>query len=379
MTQRTKLLLLIPHLGGGGAEQVVAQLALRLDPQRFEIHLALMTEDLPGAQPIPVSAQIHRFHRKRVRQGAVRLVRLVRTLQPDVVLSGMAHLNFLLLLLKPSLPRHTAILVRQNTTASSAAKTWLTRLSYRGLYPLADAILCQSQAMANDLAKHFAIAPQNLHVLANPIDLQAIRAATSSSRFPSPTSSGPRLLAVARLAPEKGLDLLINALKTIRDRHPYTYLEIAGTGPEEAALRKLCAELRLEDAVTFSGHKLNLAESFIRASLFVLPSRYEGMPNALLEAAAAGLPLVATPCSGGLCDLLRKQPGAWLSTDISAESLAEAILTALNALQIATPGHPAAVQRFSHAFLEPFDAPAAIAAYAALIERYATRGKPCAA
>jgi glycosyltransferase involved in cell wall biosynthesis len=75
----------------------------------------------------------------------------------------------------------------------------------------------------------------------------------------------------------------------------------------------------------------------------VLSSRREGMPNALLEAAAAGLPIVALPSSGGVVDLLRNQPGAWLASEISAPALAISLLNALPSLK---PG-----QRFSHSFL----------------------------
>jgi glycosyltransferase involved in cell wall biosynthesis len=95
------------------------------------------------------------------------------------------------------------------------------------------------------------------------------------------------------------------------------------------------------------------------------------MPNALLEAAAAGLPIVATPCSAGLVDLLRDAPGTWLSKAISSDSLTETILTAL----ITLSGSDRQPQRFGHAFLEPFELNRAIAAYAALIQRFAAQ--PC--
>jgi len=65
----------------------------------------------------------------------------------------------------------------------------------------------------------------------------------------------------------------------------------------------------------------------------VLPSRHEGMPNALLEALAAGLPVVATPASGGIVDLLQQRKGAWLAPEISAEALAATILVALKTIQ----------------------------------------------
>jgi glycosyltransferase involved in cell wall biosynthesis len=94
--------------------------------------------------------------------------------------------------------------------------------------------------------------------------------------------------------------------------------------------------------------------------MFVLSSRHEGLPNAMLEAAAGGLPIVALPASEGLVDLLREQPGVWLAPEISSDSLASSLLRALEALQ---PG-----QRFLHAFIEEFRIERAVQAYEDLID-----------
>ena len=203
MKQPLKLLLLIPHLGGGGAERVIAQLARHLDPQRFEIHLVLIAQDFPGAEPLPPTVEVDRLECKRVRWAAPSLLRIVRAIQPDVILSGMAHLNFLILLLRPFLPRHTRILVRQNTTASASAAGLLARAAYRYLYPRADGIICQSQAMADDLAEGFGILRNKLVVLANPIDIPHEFANSSESSDHWPRDSWPRLLVVGRLSPDR--------------------------------------------------------------------------------------------------------------------------------------------------------------------------------
>jgi glycosyltransferase involved in cell wall biosynthesis len=93
----------------------------------------------------------------------------------------------------------------------------------------------------------------------------------------------------------------------------------------------------------------------------VLPSRHEGLPNALLEAAAAGLPIVALPACEGLVELLRGQLGVWLAPEISAEALAASLLSALHALQ---PN-----ERFAHPFVEAFRLDRAIEAYESLIDQ----------
>jgi glycosyltransferase involved in cell wall biosynthesis len=369
MPQRIKLLLLIPHLGGGGAEKVTSHLARHLDKSRFEIHLCLFTKDKSGSQPIPTWVRVTRFEVRRVRHGWLQLIRLIRAQQPDVILSSMAHLNFLLLILRPFLPSNARILVRQNTTASAVARTWLASLPYRYLYHRADAIVCQSEAMANDLDRNFGLPRSKLKVLANPVHLTSLQTERDSGSQNWPSDATPRLLSIGRLATEKGLDLLLRAVHQIRPQYPHIHLQILGSGPEAAFLAQLTAELGLATAVSFAGYRDDLATFYPHATLFVLPSRHEGMPNALLEAAAAGLPIVATPCAQGVSDLLREAPGAWLAEAISAEALATAILTALADLA----RRPDARPRFQHAFLSPFATSTAIAAYAALIEQSAAK------
>ncbi len=411
---RPRILLLIPHLGGGGAERVTALLVRGLSAEKYELHLGLITQAQTGGEELPASVHLHALGARRVRAGAFRLLRLVRRLKPDLILSGMAHLNFLVLLLRPFFPHGTSVLVRQNSTVSSALAfgglPWHTRLLYRLLYPRADRVICQTRPMAEDLARELGLAENRLAVLPNPVDVEEIRNSIGVIQTPGaeqaeekldseggggfnprikPTistgvlapegyssslfhetaahNSGPHLLAVGRLSPEKGFDLLLRALAQLRRQFPGADLLIAGAGPEEAALKALCRTLGLDPAVRFAGHLARPWSLFPAATLFVLPSRHEGLPNALLEAAAAGLPLVALPASGGVAELLRGQPGVWLAPEISAEALVASLLAALRALQ---PG-----ERFAHPFVDQFQIALALQAYESLIDRTLEKGR----
>jgi glycosyltransferase involved in cell wall biosynthesis len=377
--RRPRVLLLIPHLGGGGAERVTALLARGLSKQKYDLQLGLVTQSEPGPDFAAEGVEIHALGARRVRSGALGLLRLARRLKPDLILSGMAHLNFLVLLLRPLLPRTTRILVRQNSTASAALDFGglpaYTRLLYRLLYRRADRVICQSAAMARDLSEQIGIPSSRLASLPNPIDVESIRARTNPGQPPRAAADSsaqmpgkpiPRLLGVGRLSKEKGFDLLLEALARVRERFPGAHLTIAGAGPEEAHLKAEAGRLGLQSAVHFAGYVEDLSPNLRQASVFVLSSRHEGMPNALLEAAAAGLPIVALPSSEGVVDLLRGQPGIWLANAISAAALAEALLAALETLR---PG-----ERFAHEFVEAFRLDRAIAAYEALIDSVLREG-----
>lgn len=332
---RPKVLLLIPHLRGGGAEQVTRLLARGLSSEKYDVHLALITETrvLPGRLPLQV--KVEALGARRVRSAALKVLRLVWRIKPDVVLSGMAHLNFLVLLLRPLFPKKTRVLVRQNATVSltlaSGALPVYTRVLYRMLYRQADRVICQSSAMARDLAYATGTRSELISVLPNPVDMDGIRMGRAKPvQWAGP---GPHLLAVGRLSHEKGFDLLLRALFLVRDCFPTASLTIAGAGPEEEALKELCRTLGLETAVRFAGYLESPYPLFPGANLFVLSSRYEGMPNALLEAAAADLPIVAFPSSGGIVDFLRERPQTWIAERISAQALAASINEALLALR----------------------------------------------
>jgi glycosyltransferase involved in cell wall biosynthesis len=363
-TQPAKVLLLIPHLGGGGAERVTATLAQNLSPQRYELHLGLVTQSTCETQSLPNVDAVHALAAPRVRYGVWKILRLIWIVRPAVILSGMAHLNLLVLALRPLFPSRTRVVVRQNAALSATLAPWgnsrLSRRIYAAAYKRADMVICQTRQMAEELHRELGIDAAKLVVLFNPVDIPGIRgcsaAETNDARPP-----GPHLLAIARLAPEKGIDLLLEAFAGVRRRFPSADFEIAGSGSCEPALRARCKILGIEEQVRFLGNVAEPASLFGRASLFVLSSRQEAMPNALLEAAAAGLPIVALPASQGMVELLDGQPGIWLAREISATALENALVDALSAIRSG--------QRFPHSWIEPFYLKNAIPAYEDVIEQ----------
>jgi glycosyltransferase involved in cell wall biosynthesis len=363
-----KVLLLIPHLGGGGAEHVTATLAQYLSSEKYEIHLGLVTqcsyEVKKGQERFRLSVHVYPLGARRIRWSAWKLLKLVWRIRPDVILSGMAHLNLLVLLLRPFFPHCTSILVRQNgalaATLEAGKHPRLSCMSFRLAYRRANQVICQTSSMADELQNVLGVDPERLLVLPNPVDLGGLRASTAQNHTVLQLP-GPRLLTVARLAPEKGVDLLLKAFAQIKGKFPSAELQVAGTGPYESALKAQCSALGIASSVQFAGHVEYPTQLFPDASVFVLASRHEGLPNALLEAAAAGLPIVATPASQGLTDLLKGRPGVWLARDVSAAALESAISDAIADLQSGL--------RFEHTWVEPFDLKVAIRAYEDEIDR----------
>jgi glycosyltransferase involved in cell wall biosynthesis len=362
MLRRSTILLLMPHLGGGGAERVMSLLARSLPCDSFDVHVGLMTEKSCPEENLPPRVHVHGLGARRVLFGAIGLLRLVWQLHPDLIISGMFHLNFLVLLLRPLFPRATRVLVRQNGMLPARTDRSRSRAVlglYRATYPHANGIICQTPAMAEDIVRLVGLSTK-LHVLRNPVDLQEIRqlAARSPRHW---SGNGPHLLAVGRLCVEKGFDLLLDGFATLRRHYPSADLAILGQGAEEKALRTRCNALGLTACVFFEGYVDKPASWFAGASLLVIPSREEAFPNILLEGAAAGLPIVTTPCSPGVTQLLHGQSGTWLARNVSSDALTKSLIAALATLR---PG-----ERFRHLWLDPFELHKAVAEYETLIDK----------
>jgi len=111
---------------------------------------------------------------------------------------------------------------------------------------------------------------------------------------------------VARLVPQKGLDLLIRAFASLDPLLRAGWrVTLVGDGPERDRLQRLAQDLAIGDVVVFEGFRSDPFSFMQRASIFALPSRFEGMPNALLEAMAAGLPAVVSDASPGPLEMVR--------------------------------------------------------------------------
>jgi glycosyltransferase involved in cell wall biosynthesis len=138
----------------------------------------------------------------------------------------------------------------------------------------------------------------------------------------------PRLACIGRLSPEKGVDVLLNALALLQKKGKQFTAVIVGDGPERAALEALALTLGVSESVCFTGHLASADVIYDSADVIVLPSRSEGLPNTLLEAMRADRPTVATAV-GGIPEVVGNSEAAVLVPPENPTALAEAILLAI--------------------------------------------------
>lgn len=133
------------------------------------------------------------------------------------------------------------------------------------------------------------------------------------------------ICAVGRLTKQKGYDILLQAYSLFRETHPTHHLHIYGEGGLRESIEQLIDELNLQEAVTLHGSVPNVMFQVQSAGMFVLPSRFEGMPNALMEAMACGLPCIAADCDFGPAELIIDGENGLLVPTEDPTALAEAM------------------------------------------------------
>ena len=227
----------------------------------------------------------------------VRLRQLLRERRPRRVLALLSKTNILCCAAAWDLPIHLVVSERNDPRLQVMDPLWrrLRRIYYRR----ADVVTANTEGVLRALRGmgHWT----RLELLPNPLPAGVLR----DDSTPSEQHRYEEVLAVARLVPQKGLDLLIRAFAALPESLRSGWrLTLVGDGPERQALSDLAQASGIADRVVFEGFRSDPVVFMARASIFALPSRFEGMPNALLEAMAAGLPSVVSDASPGPLEMV---------------------------------------------------------------------------
>jgi len=308
---KTKLAIFLPSLSGGGAERAMLNLAHGLAEYGCAVDLVLAQAKGPYLSEVQDSVQILDLKALRVLTSLPALTGYLRREQPTALVSSLDFASVVALWARRLAGIPTRVLINeQNTISISARKSvrrrerMVPRLAKR-FYPWADHVTGNSRGVADDLSHVTGLPSERIKVLYNPVVTPELR---EKARAPLnhpwfEAGQRPVVLAVGRLTQQKDFPTLIQAFAEVRQARP-SRLVILGEGPDRPVLEALVKQLNLDDDVAMPGFVENPYAYMRRASLYVLPSRWEGLPTVLIEALYCGPPVIATDCPSGPREIL---------------------------------------------------------------------------
>lgn len=327
----------LPSLRGGGAERAMVTLANGFAARGLTVHLVLAKAEGPYLTEVDRRVRIVDLKSRRVLNSLPRLVRYLRMTRPRAMLAAMHHVSVIAILARliSRAPTHLVVAERntlnpvslRSATAWQRLLLWLIRVSY----PMAGEVTAVSEGAADALATAIGLPRERIRVIYNPIDVDQIQV-LSLEPLHHPWLSDlkpPLLLAAGRLTEQKDFPTLVHAFTRLRQQRP-ARLVILGEGEERAALESQIRAAGLAKDVVLPGFTANPFPWMRRASVFVLSSAWEGLPNVLIQAMACGTPVVSTDCTCGPAEIL--EHGRWgrLVPVGDATALADALAATLD-------------------------------------------------
>jgi glycosyltransferase involved in cell wall biosynthesis len=305
MSNKAKILFIVPSMRGGGAERVISTLLQYIDKEKFDLNLALITKEGKFLDDIPNHVNIIDLDAKRVRNSIFKIIKTINSLKPDIVFSTLGHLNLLISIIRPFLSKKIVFIGRESNTVSVINKQSkypkLFDFLYNNFYNNFDHIVAQAEYMKKDLVESYQIKKEKITVINNPIDFENIKRLSNISSKDLFDKSKINLLAVGRLSHQKGFDTLLEIMRNLDDKY---FLSILGQGPDEKKLKAMIKDFSLESKVKLLGFQDNPYIYMKQADIFVLSSRFEGLPNVVLEANACGTNVIAFDCPGGTSEII---------------------------------------------------------------------------
>ncbi len=288
-----KILFCLGSMNKGGAERVVANLS-NLFSQKYDVSIVITSSDL-SAYSLSDNIRLYHLDDKKNNDNfiaknikrSIKLRKILKDIKPDIILSFLPEPTFRLMVSKIFIKMKVIISVRNdpNIEYNNFVKKLLVKL----LYSKADGFVFQTE----DAKKWFSNKIQSKSIIIpNPInDIYLVDRYTGKRK--------DEIVTVGRLTEQKNHYLLIDSFKEIHDEYPSLKLKIIGDGNLKNDLINYTKNKKLENSVFFKGNVENVKDEIYKSKIFVLSSDYEGMPNALMEAMALGIPCISTNCPIG--------------------------------------------------------------------------------
>ena len=341
-----KIALFMPSLAGGGAERIMLNLAAGFVARSYAVNLVVATAGGDYSNDVPSGVRLVDLGASKPLTAVPALARHLQAERPAALLTTIVNANLAALWARQLSGIAMRCVVREASTLSvdlangSALNRLLLPRLVRRAFPVATAIVAPSRGVADDFARVTGLPRASIEVIYNPVVSAALRARArqpASHRWLQ-EDGAPVIVGMGRLTRQKDFATLIRAFARVRRTMPVRLI-VLGEGEERNDLEALCRRLCVAEDVDLPGFVANPYAILSRARLFVLSSRWEGLPGALIEALACCARVVSTDCPSGPQEILDGGRYGQLVPVEDEAALSEAMRAALDGSFVAAdPG-----------------------------------------
>ena len=315
----------------GGTEKMIYYLARGLDKKKFNVTVACLTCGGAIADELRrAGIDVHPLCMKsKFDVGIIySLYSLIKEKKVDLLHTYLFHANLLGRIVGKL--AGVPVIISSERTMGYEGKH--RKVMNRITSPLATAFTANSHAVKNFMVEEIRLPEEKINVIYNGVDLEMFELKVEKEKMRKSLGVEREdmvCVTVARLDVLKGVSYLIKAARKVVEEKPNTRFLIVGDGPLKKELKKLSNRLGLDEHVFFLGLRHDIPEILKSSDIFILPSVWEGLPNAVLEAMAAGLPIVATK-TAGVPELVSEGETGFLAEPKNPDALAETIIRSLS-------------------------------------------------
>lgn len=305
-----KILFVIPRLGGGGAERVMTNIIRYLSqfPKYKIILIIFQISNNSYLDELPDNVSIESLGTSgRIRHSAVKLIKAIYKLKPDVCFTGLVNFNlFLSFFIKFFKFKGIKFISRETNILSYRISNHKTtfKILYKIFYNQFDRVIAQSDDMKNDLIVNWHVKKFKIIKINNPVDLSFIEKKILSIPEINKEIKIKYFIMLGRLTYQKGYDILLERLASYNSSVPY-HITIYGKGDLKKELQDAITNYELHNTVKLGGYCSNSYMELQKCDGLILSSRFEGFPNVLLEANALGKPVFVNNCPGGINEIVK--------------------------------------------------------------------------
>lgn len=331
MKLKKKLLFVLPTLNIGGAEKVTVNILNSLNNETFDIKLIVIDSRFKNLEStINQDIKVKYLNIEKTRNAYFFLVKEIVLFKPDIVFSSLNRTNILILLIKVIYPFFKVVIREPSIPSVQIKNGYISskiKFIIKLLYPFANRIIAQTKYMKKDIETTYNIDEKKVVAINNPIDKVYIQNSIKGSENPFVKYQNRyNCVYVGRLSDEKNPLFLIDAFEKVVEQDDRFHLYIIGDGYLKEDILKYINEKQLQRNITILGFQSSPYTCIKFADIILLCSKWEGMPNVVIEALFLNTPVISTLSTPVLNDLIVQGKNGYLIENYDSKEFAKAIL-----------------------------------------------------